>query len=611
MKVASRLEKHSDRFGHLASSKTLRRECSRNTRFTSWTAAVYSVLLLALPSVALADPIEVRSRSQLEVETTSQGRLLRVRARVEDDAGQPLSQVPVRVALIRRSGERLELVALTDRAGRARFNEVLEEDDWTVRVTWDGRGAVDPVTEEQTLTIRQSTVAFDGPQQMFLGQTEQAAELTWRALVDDQPVDLGVWVATSDCMEVLPSEGATTSNGVISLSVRRLPGSVNAGCDMRLTMAAGDWWLGGALSVPLTELPASTTLGVEVEAEGAVSWLADTWLVTPSASTTDGPLGLGVIEVWHEDTWVGDFQPGIDTDPLRWMPDGRPEGSLELRLLDDAGQVVARSLVEIPVPADPFAWMPWVLGASAGVIVLAWLIRSGLPGWLVPRPGGESGRRPQTAQAGVAVRVEPAYGRPSRIVVEDSHTGHRIDATVSVREPDSAEFHVLHTDTDPWRTSPKVEIRVFAEGYAALSVEVSRPSAGEIVVVALTENRRLVLATFTETLGLIGAQRVQSDWWGKRSPSEFLGPAMDVVRGLREPSAVSDVRRRRFNELQSIDPGTLDPVDALEALFLLVDEVCFGTPAPVSETAVGRAEQLAERALSRLQPVGRQPARTA
>ena len=58
-------------------------------------------------------------------------------------------------------------------------------------------------------------------------------------------------------------------------------------------------------------------------------------------------------------------------------------------------------------------------------------------------------------------------------------------------------------------------------------------------------------------------------------------------------------RPRRRSGAAALTSFTLDPVDALEALFLLVDEVCFGTARPVPEAAVIKAQLLAGRILNR------------
>jgi hypothetical protein len=576
----------------------------RHSRVRSLVAVTFSVVAAVLvmhTPTAFADPIEIRSRSRLEVETATQGLQLRVRVRVEDDAGEPVAQVPVRLELTASDGRRMEFVELTDRAGQARLLEVVDEGTWSLRASWNGRGTVDPVTEVRSLQLRSAAVAFDGPDHLFLAQTQLPADVTWLALVDGQPVGQGAWIATSDCLKISPSEGVTSGQGVISLSVRLLRAVGQQECRLRLTMADGDGWQGGAISLLLLELPVSTTLGVDVQADGAVAWLSDSWRVTPSATTSTGPLGMGSIEVWHEDLRVGEFRLGIDAEPLVWSPDVRPYGSLELRLHDDAGALASRAIVPLPMPADPFWWLPWVPGVAAALIVVSWLARRGLLVWVPALSRIPGSRTVKVASEQAAVRIESADGRTSRLMIEDSYTRSAVAAQVWTREPDVGAFESLEDGADPWLRAMLVEVRVEAQGYAAVELRLQRPDVSEVVVVRLTENRRLVLATFTETLGLLGAQKVPADWWGKRSPSEFLVPAMEMVRGLREPSAPMDVRRRRFNELQALDAGTLDPVDALEALFLLVDEVCFGTERPVPEAAVTKARMLGNRVLNRPQ----------
>jgi len=626
----------SERFGTVACWQTIRREYGHNAAFSlrtpagafvrqgerygvamsarvadtgdrsrvfGWLAGlilgvVASAEGLTVPAT-LADPIEIRSRSRLDVETATLGLRLSVSVRVEDDAGEPVAQVPVRLELVAASGQRMEFVQLTDRAGQARLVEVMDEGDWSLRVSWDGRGAVDPMTELRSLTLRSAAVAFEGPEHLFLTQTQVPADFTWRALVNGQPLESGAWVATSECLAITPSEGGTFGQGMISLSARRLSPLQVEGCNLRLTLANGDGWQGGAILVPLLDLPASTGLGVEVQAEGAVPWLSDSWLVTPWAASSAGPLSMGVIEVWHEDSRLGDYRPGTDTTPLVWTPEVTPQGSLELRLLDDAGALAARVVVPLSIPGDPFGWLPWVPVVAAGVIVLSWLVRSGMWVWLPALTRKSASRTPRVASEQAAVRVEDADGRTSRLIVEDSHTRMSIPAQIWTKQGNSDAFAPLPVGVDPWLHDADMDVRIEAPGYANYEARLSRPDASVVVVVRLTENRRLVLATFTETLGSLGAERVPTDWWGKRSPSEFLVPAMEMVRGLRQPSAPTQVRRRRFNELQAADAGALDPVDALEALFLLVDEVCFGTARPVPEAAVIKAQLLADRVLNR------------
>lgn len=176
---------------------------------------------------------------------------------------------------------------------------------------------------------------------------------------------------------------------------------------------------------------------------------------------------------------------------------------------------------------------------------------------------------------------------------------------------DSVQQLTVHDETGVTAVAAgegPLQLRIDIEGYAPFDGPVERPGPGQTAVIHLRQYRRLVLDELDRVIRFAGLPGDAATWWGRRSPSEFRDPVEEKLRGLRMVEPTPGLPRERLDALTlRLATRGLAPLEALEALFLHVDDACFGRAGGATEADVRVAAELVDAIL---RDAGARPGRT-
>ena len=547
---------------------------------------VLGFVTFAVPSSSVALPIDIVSRTALELRTHTVGREIVVTGRASDDLGRGLGFRRVRVGG-QSSGGEFSVEAMTDARGSFRVSRIVSAGAWTIsgRFVGDLFTGADEATDTLEVRDRPARVAFAAP--AIVPVSEASAPLAVQVTVGGRPA-LGASVTfASECGQVAGG-AAVGPDGVARADFRFANGATGL-CIIEAHIT-GQRRFGPASAVATLRRVESPTLRVQGEFQRGAPFAEGEWRVWVEAFDRFGSLDGATIELSRDRAVIATalVTPGRGAEFT--LPESLigPESSVVATLVPDAGDLRLATgpllLVRPPSPSRVFGSWSTALAVILGLVIIAAVARETRR--LRPR---SANARPVVAGVSAEVAEEIEIEGIIIAVLRDTEDSRPIVGTVRV----VATGATLVAGSDgliQLAATPPIEFEASAEGYLPLCGVISRPPRGRRAVVRLKSVRAEVRDVLREVIDRLEGKRTQ--WWGRSTVRAVSSEALRRTRLLRSPPERARTHRAELLRLLVAAEQPHGDADALEALTLLVDDVYFGGGGELA--AVELARDLAE-----------------
>jgi hypothetical protein len=548
-------------------------------------AFAFTIATLWASAYAGAVPIDIVSRTSLDLRTHAVGREIVVTGRVSDDLGLGLRFRRVRIEGRSEHGE-FSVEAMTDARGAFRVNRIVSPADWTISGRFVGDLFTDADEVEDTIAVRDRPprVAFSVP--AIVPVSEPTAPLAVQVTVGGRP-GLGAAVTfESDCGQVAGG-AAVGPDGVARADFRFEHGATGVcAIEARVT---GQRRFGPASAFAEMRRIESPTVRASGEFERGVPFVEGQWTIRVEAFDRFGSLEGARVEVDRDGVVLGAAvlpASGVVAIVLAESVIGA-ESSIIATLVPDVGDLRLSTsglvLVRPSSPSQVFGSLSTGLALLLGLVILGGLVRE------IRRSRPRAGStKPVVAGVG-AERGEEEIDGVIVVVVRDVEDSLPLVATIKL----VATGEVLTSGADGlvhFESAPQIDFEAHASAYVPLKGTITRPPRGRRAVIRLKSVRAEVRDVLRDVIDRVHGERTR--WWGRITVRSASEEALKQARMLRLPPRRESTHRAEFARLLLAASAQRGDAEALEALTLLVDDMYFGGGGDFS--AVELARELAD-----------------
>ena len=546
--------------------------------------ALLGFVICALPVPSAALPIDIVSRTSLDLSTHTIGREIVVTGRASDDLGRGLGFRRVRVQGTADQGE-FSVEAMTDGRGLFRVNRIVAPGEWSVsgRFVGDLFTGADEAEEIVEVRDRAPRVAFAVP--AIVPVSEPSAELLVQVTVGGRPA-LGAAVTfASDCGQVIG--GASVGPDGVARATFRFSDGATGLCTIEAQIT-GQRRFGPASAVATLRRFETPTLRLRGEFERGAPFAEGEWKIWVEAFDRYGSLDGARVELsrGEQELAAALVSPG---GALITLPESviGAESSVVATLVPDVGdlRLSTEPLVLVRPPSPSRVFGSWSTGFALlfVVVILVGVARE-------IRRSKPRTEKPKVVVAGVSAEVAPdGVEGVITAVVRDAEDSRTLAATLTL--VDSGERTTTESDgVVHLEAAPRIAFEASAPGYLPLRGSITPPPKGRRAVIRLKSVRAEVRDVLRDVIERLQGKR--SRWWGRSTVRVVSAKTLAQARTLRSAPERESTHRAELARLLLDAREAHGEAEALEALTLLVDDIYFGGGGEIA--AVELAHELAE-----------------